>query len=188
MIIKYYSSKRNKEKRISLLFVVYLIFLQPIMFYFIGRLEVSKPSENIVKNIVIKECLHDDDYLEFTEENLLFYINKFNIRFPELVFTQAYHETGGFKSELFINQNNLFGMKVPKVRAFVSECSNCEMSSYKNMKLAGWQVSLLDYALWQNKYNKFKNEEKYLEYLDKVYAEDPKYVQKLKILKKQLWQ
>jgi hypothetical protein len=37
------------------------------------------------------------------------------IKSPEIVFIQALIETGYFKSELFLEANNLFGMRYPRV-------------------------------------------------------------------------
>lgn len=34
----------------------------------------------------------------------------------KVIFAQAYHETGGFTSDIFLKANNLFGMKFPKIR------------------------------------------------------------------------
>lgn len=34
----------------------------------------------------------------------------------DLIYAQAYHETGNFKSDIFKEGNNLFGMRKPKIR------------------------------------------------------------------------
>lgn len=37
-------------------------------------------------------------------------------QFSKLLIAQAIHETGNFQSRLFLQQNNAFGMKIPRIR------------------------------------------------------------------------
>jgi hypothetical protein len=187
MIIKYYSSKEGRYKRLSIWTIFFILFAYPIIFYIIGRFE--KPCEIIEKkHISINECPELETYLEFNENNFINFLKDINVKFPELVYTQAYHETDKFSSDLFKHNNNLFGMGVPKQRAYLSVCDTCKNSKFIDTRLSGWQMSVLDYALWQNKYGNYNTENEYLEYLGRVYAEDSIYIKKLKILKQQLWQ
>ena len=59
------------------------------------------------------------------------------------IFSQAWHETGGFKSRLALEQNNLFGMKIPQVREFVGDKSNPPYMTYRS-----WSESVDDLLLW----------------------------------------
>lgn len=97
------------------------------------------------------------------------------IEHPDIVYAQILLETGHFSSELFKNANNLFGMKQAKVR----ETTN--IGEYKNhAKYASIYDSVKDYKLWQQTYASGMNRSEYLSYLNRVYAEDAKYVNKLK--------
>lgn len=90
--------------------------------------------------------------------------------YPNVVYSQACLETGHFKSRLFIENNNLFGMKIPKQRATLN-IGDLEFAKFNN-----WKECVLDYAIWQAKYcSKFKTEDEYLNYLQKVYAENKLY-------------
>jgi hypothetical protein len=52
-----------------------------------------------------------------------------------LIFGQAFHETGGFQSRAFLEQNNMFGMKIPSRRAFLGKKQIGSMyASYDNAK------------------------------------------------------
>ena len=180
MMLKYYSKSKNKYFRIPLWSIICFFIVYPMLFYWLGIFK-EKPiiKNNPKKEIVINECLHDDNYLKFSDENFKTFLKEINIKFPEIVYAQAYLETNGFRSELFHHNNNLFGMKIPSQRSYLSDCDTCKYSFYKDSKLAGWQISIIDYALWQCRYAKYTNREEYIEYLGKHYAEDPEYINKI---------
>lgn len=185
MIIKYYNTKKGKYQRFPFWLIAFILFGYPIIFYFLGRLDNPK-LKIIEEKVVIKE-VEKNDFLEFNEDNFINFLKDINVKFPELVYTQAYHETNKFTSNVFMTSNNLFGMRVPRQRVYLSDCDTCSYSKFVDTKLAGWQMSVLDYTLWQSKYANYKTEDEYIKYLGKVYAEDTLYVQKLKVLKEQLW-
>lgn len=63
-----------------------------------------------------------------------------------LIFAQAVHETGNFKSRAFKEQNNMFGMKVPSRRPFLGKIDpNSMYASYSSVK-----KSLEDYLVYLN--------------------------------------
>jgi hypothetical protein len=122
------------------------------------------------KIIIIKE------YNEFSEEKLIKKIKELNFRFPHIVLAQAKLESGYFKSTIFLENNNMFGMREAKLRANLARGTNRSHAYYDS-----WQDSLLDYALYYSTYlHKIKTEGEYFEYLKQNYAEDPSYVQRLK--------
>jgi uncharacterized FlgJ-related protein len=92
------------------------------------------------------------------------------------VLAQAKLESGYFKSTIFLENNNMFGMREAKLRANLAKGTNRSHAYYDS-----WQDSLLDYALYYSTYlHKIKTEGEYFEYLKQNYAEDPSYVQRLK--------
>lgn len=114
-----------------------------------------------------------------THELLYEVINEKNIKHPEVVFAQAVIESGHFKSPLFINKNNLFGMKVPKKR----ETTAVNKGNKGYAKYHSWDSSVDDYLLWQEFTLKNKNEltkTQYLSLLGKIYAKDKNYITSLK--------
>ena len=122
------------------------------------------------KIIIIKE------YNEFSEEKLIKKIKELNFRFPHIVLAQAKLESGYFKSTIFLENNNMFGMREAKLRANLAKGTNRSHAYYDS-----WQDSLLDYALYYSTYlYKIKTENDYFEYLRQNYAEDKSYVKRLK--------
>jgi uncharacterized FlgJ-related protein len=128
------------------------------------------------KLIVIRE------YNEFSEEKLIEKITELNFRYPHIILAQAKLESGHFKSTIFLENNNMFGMKEAKLRANLAKGTNRNHAYYDS-----WQESVIDYALYYSSYlRSIKTEGEYFEYLRQNYAEDPTYVQRLKqIIKKQ---
>jgi hypothetical protein len=180
MILKYYSKAKNKYLRVPIAFILLLFTSNSILFYFLGDYSKDSQKEKIIKKkIIINQCADEADYLDFNEENFKKYLKTINIKFPDIVYIQAYHETNGFKSDLFKSKSNLFGMKVPAQRGYLSECDTCKYSVFKDKKLSGWQLSVIDYALWQNKYGNYETKENYLKYLGKIYSEDSLYKEKI---------
>ena len=128
------------------------------------------------KLIVIRE------YNEFSEKKLIEKIAELNFRYPHIILSQAKLESGHFKSTIFLENNNIFGMKEAKLRSNLAKGTNRGHAYYET-----WQESVLDYALYYSSYlRSIKTEGEYFEYLRQNYAEDPTYVQRLKqIIKKQ---
>lgn len=128
------------------------------------------------KLIVIRE------YNEFSEQKLIEKIKQLNFKYPHIILAQAKLESGHFKSTIFLENNNMFGMREAKLRANLAKGTNRNHAYYDS-----WQDCVLDYALYYSTYlYKIKTEGEYFEYLRQNYAEDPTYVQRLKeMIKKQ---
>jgi uncharacterized FlgJ-related protein len=120
------------------------------------------------------------DQTELTPENLRSFIKTLNLAHPDIVYAQAMLESGNLTSSLVKSNSNLFGMKVPSSRAKVSVKNKSNYSYFERTTLEGWQMSVIDYALWQSRYANYKSKKDYFDHLSRHYAEDPNYVGKLK--------
>ena len=120
---------------------------------------------------------HDTVYTQkFSEENLIRYMKELNIKYPHIVLAQARIESGTYTSNIFKENHNLFGMKKAYQRATTAIGRNRGHAQYDH-----WTHSVIDYALWQNKYlSRAKNETEYYQYLGKHYAEADHYIASLK--------
>jgi len=118
---------------------------------------------------------------EFSEVKLKEYIIGLNIKFPHIVFAQAKLESGYFKSTIFKENNNLFGMRVASRRPTTNKGENRGHAVFDT-----WKESVLDYAFYQARFlGDIKTEGEYIQYLKANYAEDPGYVDKvIKLSKK----
>lgn len=117
---------------------------------------------------------------ELNDENILAFMEFIGIEHSHIVLAQMKLESGHYKSKLAKENNNYFGMKHPSRRATTSLGSKNGFASYKN-----WACSVLDYALWQRTYASNLSENEYLDSLS-TYAEDKKYIAKVKKLAKNL--
>jgi hypothetical protein len=168
-----YDKKSLEMKRISSLWLWIPLSLLLILSLSAGLLFVSDTI--IVNNEGTYAISHEN---HFSEELLKDYIEELNIAFPEIVFAQAKLESNNFKSRIFKENNNLFGMKKAVVRS-----TTASGEQYNHALYASWKESVLDYALWSCRYlSNIKTKEQYLSYLGNNYAEDSMYVKKLKTL------
>jgi flagellum-specific peptidoglycan hydrolase FlgJ len=111
-----------------------------------------------------------------SENTLLFKMKQIGILYPEIVLAQAKIETGNFTSVIFIENNNLFGMKLPERRKTTAVGENRNHAKYTS-----WVQSLLDYKIWQDgMIHKTPTKRSYLSYLKRNYAEDKNYIKKIK--------
>lgn len=81
----------------------------------------------------------------FSIENLKSEIVKQGIKYPNIVLAQAVLESGHFDSDIFKENNNLFGMKKPSVRKTLATGENRGHATFKN-----WVDSVRDYKMFQD--------------------------------------
>ena len=127
----------------------------------------NKTTERGKQNEQIEEIKIDT--LSF-KDSVYNYIVSLNIQHAEIVLKQAILESGHFSSKIFKENNNLFGMKVARQRP-----TTATGEQYKHAKYDSWQMSVVDYALWQTKYCHNLTESEYLEYLQRVYSTNKNY-------------
>lgn len=118
----------------------------------------------------------------FSEEKLIELIAKMNFKFPEVVLAQARLESGYYNSELFLNNSNLFGMRVAGSRITLNQGKKQGYANYTD-----WKESVIDYSLWYATYAyEYNTQEEFLDLLNRTYAEDGSYkVKLLSIVKEQ---
>lgn len=103
-------------------------------------------------------------------------MDEVGIAYPDIVLAQAKIETGHFTSKIFRENHNLFGMKLPKQRE-----TTAVGEQYNHARYTSWKQSVIDYKIWQDAVlTKVKSKRAYLKYLSENYAQDKKYIHKLK--------
>lgn len=118
----------------------------------------------------IKKLPPDPEKKSQLSDEILAYILDLRIENSYIVYAQARLESGNFTSDIFIENNNLFGMKVAERRPTTAIGVNRGHAVYKS-----WQESVLDYALMQAAYYRGLSEKEYLDKICSVYAEDSMY-------------
>lgn len=162
---------KNITKRVISSFIllkVIIICLVISNLYYSNR--ILTISQEIKLSILNKE--------KFTEENFKDYLYELNIKYPDLVFNQARLETANFTSKVFKENNNLFGMRKSTSRPTTSIEVENGYAYYNN-----WKESVQDYCMYASKYLSDLSREQYIDYLQRNYAEDSLYKEKLKSIK-----
>lgn len=116
--------------------------LNILFLLFGGYLIAWLVSQNLRKKKEIQEPIKKEKVKEIFESTFL---GKYE-PMKRLLFAQAFHETGGFTSRSFKEENNLYGMKVPSRRAFLGKKSaKSAYAKYDNV-----QDSLKDMLIYLN--------------------------------------
>ena len=100
--------------------------------------------------------------------------------YPEVIMAQYELESCKGQSKVYCRTNNLFGMKKAYKRQTCRNTTNIKAgyAEYKN-----WQLSVLDRILWDiSKWSEKPTKQEYLSMLGRTYAEDPQYIEKLKVI------
>lgn len=167
---------------ISLKFHQYLFFLiLPIVLVIIIVYSTAykKGFDTNVNGLSLEErVLLLEELDPFSDEKLVEMLKQLGIKFPHIVLAQSKLETGGWKSAIFLENHNLFGMKRASRRVSTAKGSNNGHAYYDN-----WKESLYDYAFYQCRYlGNIKTEKEYYSYLNASYAEDTSYIGKIKTI------
>ena len=109
----YYRDKHLKSTNITKYFVVYLVtslalILSGVFFLSDKTIIVNKtryvPQET--KVMIIREAN------KFSEKSFVKEIKHLKLRFADIILAQAKLESNNFKSHIFLENNNMFGMKL----------------------------------------------------------------------------
>lgn len=176
----YYSESDLSYNKVRVLPIALFIIIAGILSYMYGYLEGRQdqivhltPQE---KEIILLNV--SDTTSEFSQEKMVSLMKELNMKFPHIVYAQSLIETGHFDSKIFHENNNLFGMKQARTRVTTAQGTQYNHAYYEN-----WRESVYDYAFYQCRYlSGLKNEEEYLAYLGRSYAEDPNYLSKIRNL------
>jgi uncharacterized FlgJ-related protein len=129
--------------------------------------------ERMLKRQRIKEIKNSD----FNIELLLEYVNLINSDFNDVPIRQFILESGWFRSQLFLEYNNIAGMKLPLVRTTTAIGKALGHAYYNH-----WTDSVDDYIHWRDYWKeKGFSTQYYYEFLRDIgYATSEKYEERLK--------
>lgn len=142
--------------------------------FLLGRFAKFTSLDEYEKELLIISL--EEDRNSFSREKLVEELKRLNVKYPHIVLAQAIVESGNFKSRIFKENNNLFGMKEAAVRINTASGTQHGHAYYNN-----WLESIYDYAFYQSRYlGTIKSEQQYFSYLSNSYAEADHYVNTLK--------
>ena len=109
--------------------------------------------------------------LPFNEKNLSAELTKQGVSFPDVAMAQARLETGHFKSDVFKENNNLFGMKRAVHRTTLGQGNPGEYVYFKSI-----EESIIDYKLYQMQFvHEINSEEMYIKRICQSYSSNDNY-------------
>lgn len=121
----------------------------------------EKPPEVRVDSFEYRQDFHSKSPEDGLMEALIYY----EVQHPQIVYAQAVLETGHFKSDLCLNDNNLFGLYNSKKHRYYT--------------FAHWKDCVIAYKVFIQR--RYKPPENYYKFLQRIgYAGDPNYISKLK--------
>lgn len=178
MKLFYYNNKDLTFKSVNvlryILASIILIMLSYMHGFLVGREDQIIRLTPQEKEIILLNV--SDTTSQFSKDKMVTLIKELNIKYPHIVYAQSLIETGYFNSKIFKENNNLFGMRQAKTRV-----TTAQGTQYNHAYYESWRESVYDYAFYQCRYlPTIKNDEEYLDYLSRSYAEDPNYISKIK--------
>lgn len=160
--------------KLTLVTVFFLLFVAG------GNLAtIKKDNENIVQ--IKEETVIIKEELELNKDNLLSKVKEIGFRFPKIVMAQFILESGHLTSSLTKSNNNISGMKFPRVR---NTTATAELNGYAYFDT--WEDCVEDRFIYENLYLADLNREEYLSFLGNTYAEDPNYISKILSIEKSI--
>ena len=146
--------------------IVTFIFLSFLFFYGIynyGYYDGRENQKTIIRETFLNKYLLVDNHNKFTEDKLIALLTKLKVKHIDIVIAQAKIETGNYKSQVFLENNNLFGMKNAGKR-FQYGKKGEQYRYYQH-----WTLSVIDRFEWERSGGNINS-----------YAEDIDYFKKLK--------
>lgn len=133
--------------------------------FIFGRFLRFQSLDDYEKELVVVSLEKEKN--KFSEDKFVSELKRLNVKFPYIVMAQAIAETGHYKSQVFKENNNLFGMKQATVRINTAKGTQNGHAYYDN-----WYQSVYDYAFYQCRYlGQINSENEYYLYLSNSYAE-----------------
>jgi hypothetical protein len=119
--------------------------------------------------MVVSDSIEVAESIAFMD-SVKVYINSLNVAYPDIMFQQAVLESGGFRSRLCVEQNNLFGMTAVQRRPTTAIRYINGWAVYET-----WQMSVIDRVLLDVWSYKGLSRDEYLKRLNRDYAEADNY-------------
>lgn len=151
------------KQRIFNIFITLAVYSLGTLQYLGYAFNRGAPKEDLTEVEFV--TINPSFFTKSPEEGLREALGYYNVQHLEIVYAQAVLETGNFKSDLCINDNNLFGLYNSRKKRYYT--------------FDHWTESVEAYIDFIQ--CKYKPPNDYYKFLDNIgYAEDPEYINKLK--------
>ena len=151
---------RKTNRLLKYRIIVAVLFLSASLLSFVA---VKKPQKEYITTEMEIDLKTNNT---FSEEALIKEIKRLPFKYKDILLAQAMIESGHYKSPLFKEAHNLFGLREARSRTTTAKGTVLNHAEYDN-----WKESVLDRLIYEVKYLDKLNRKQYLLYLDRVYAE-----------------
>ena len=148
-----------------------------LLFFILLSSFISAKKENI-KYVQTEITINTRDTIQL-KQDIFKEIDRLPFKFKHILKAQSILESSHFKSPVFTQNFNCFGMRVPKSRPTLCVSENLGHAVYKSL-----EDCILDRYTFEVLYLKNLSEEDYYTYLDRSYAEGQGYSKMLKLIVK----
>ena len=140
--------------RVGIVFLILLVFL---------ILEQGIILNSIIYQKPLKSSINSLELIYLNQKNVLFWLNYFQIKEPEVVLRQTILETGYYTSNVCIADNNILGLM---------------SSTTSYYKFSHWIECIICYKYKIQ--SRMKKDENYYRFLERIkYSTDKNYIKKL---------
>lgn len=144
---------------------IFNVFLALILLGLSIKVLLDIYKENYPASDVVIKLEQPEFLLKSPEEGLIEALDYYGVEHPDIVYAQAILETGHFRSKVYKEYNNLFGLYNSRTKSYY--------------KFDHWSESIVAYLNFIQ--NRYKPQNDYYKFLSDIgYAEDPEYINKLK--------
>lgn len=172
-MIYYFDSKKMQYKRVDPRWTVGMVVgMSAIVLLSAFR----KPDVVTKRDVVRSEMSVTFSQDDFSPDKFKRMLIELNIKHWDVAYAQAVLETGNFKSKIFRENNNLFGMKLSTCRPTTNVGVENGHASFRS-----WRESVMDYALYYAKYLSRLSRDEYIEYIGRNYAGVGDYIKRLNL-------
>lgn len=151
---------RKTNRLLKYRITVVVLFLSVSLLSFVA---VKSPQKEYITAEMDIDLRTNDT---FSEEDLIKEIKRLPFKYKEIILAQAMIESGHYKSPVFKEGRNLFGLREARARITTAKGTVLNHAEYDS-----WKESVLDRLIYEVKYLDKLNRSQYLLYLDRVYAE-----------------
>ncbi len=162
-LLKYDSENLVYKKTNKILKYRVIVAVLFISVFFLSFIAVKKSEKEYITTEMEIDLKTNNT---FSEEALIKEIKRLPFKYKDIILAQAMIESGHYKSPVFKEGRNLFGLREARSRATTAKGTVLNHAEYDN-----WKESVLDRLIYEVKYLDKLNRKQYLLYLDRVYAE-----------------
>lgn len=154
--------KKNKTAIIT-----YLIYFSLVSFATVILYSIFSFKEPDCKSLPPREAqkVKTEKISISLEETVLNRIDELPFLYKDIVKAQCLLESGLLESDVFLKNNNLFGMRHPGQRITLSRRKRNGYAAYDNV-----EASIIDRLLFESRYMQGKSRKEYFKYLDEAYS------------------